>query len=65
MLLALPKSAAQPMSEEVRLIDPDTGGAKGRKPERMSLLPVEALRYVSRVYDFGSQKYDDHNWRKG
>jgi hypothetical protein len=50
---------------EVRVTDPDTGGMKGQKPERYSLLPVEALAEVARVYEYGSRKYDDHNWRKG
>jgi hypothetical protein len=50
---------------EVRFTDPDTGGMKGQKPERYSLLPVEALAEVARVYEYGSRKYDDHNWRKG
>ncbi len=42
-----------------------TGGQKEIKDERMSLLPVEALRYVSRIYAFGEKKYAAHNWRKG
>lgn len=43
----------------------DSGGRKGRKPERYSLIPAEALAEIARVYAFGSAKYDDHNWRKG
>lgn len=42
-----------------------TGGQKGVKPERMSLIPVEALEIMGRLYGFGAQKYDAHNWRKG
>jgi len=49
-----------------RLItDPDTGGQKGQKPERYSLIPAEALAEVARVYGFGASKYEDNNWRKG
>lgn len=55
--------------EEVRIIS-ETGGAKGQKPEQMSLLPVAALLEVSRVYSHGSEKYDEvhgqrSNWRLG
>lgn len=50
---------------EVRVTDPETGGAKGTKPERYDLVPWEAMDEVARVYEFGSRKYDDHNWRKG
>lgn len=42
-----------------------TGGAKGVKPERFDLIPVEALQEVARVYGFGAKKYDAHNWRRG
>jgi hypothetical protein len=50
---------------EHRITDPMTGGQKGQKPEQMSLLPIEALQAVARVYAFGAEKYDRHNWRKG
>lgn len=50
---------------EVRVVDPETGGMKGKKPERYSLIPAEALAEVARVYGFGAEKYDDNNWRKG
>lgn len=49
---------------EQRLTSP-TGGQKGQKPERHSLIPGHALDEVARVYAFGAEKYDDHNWRKG
>lgn len=50
--------------EEVRTTS-STGGEKGVKPERMSLIPVEALEIMGRLYGFGAQKYAAHNWRKG
>ena len=53
------------LGEEVRVVDPVTGGEKGSKPERFDLIPWEALEEVARVYSFGARKYDDHNWRKG
>lgn len=49
----------------MRATDPDTGAQKGRKPERYSLIPPEAMAAVARVYGKGAEKYDDHNWRKG
>jgi hypothetical protein len=42
-----------------------TGGMKGVKPERHSLMPTYPLAEVARVYEYGSRKYADHNWRKG
>lgn len=42
-----------------------TGGQKGVKDQRYSLLPVEALAEVTELYNFGTQKYAAHNWRKG
>lgn len=51
-------------SLEVRTTS-STGGQKGVKPEAHSLVPVEALAEVARVYNAGAQKYSAHNWRKG
>jgi hypothetical protein len=42
-----------------------TGGMKGVKPERYSLIPVEALDIMARLYAFGAEKYEAHNWRNG
>lgn len=42
-----------------------TGGEKGVKPERHSLIPVEPLNEVARHYGAGAAKYADHNWRRG
>lgn len=52
-------------SGEVCIVDEQTGGMKGQKPERYDLVPFEALDQIARVYHFGAAKYDDHNWRKG
>lgn len=41
-----------------------TGGQKGVKPERHSLLPRPGLEAIARVFGFGATKYADHNWRK-
>lgn len=42
-----------------------TGGAKGVKPQRYSLIPRQALDTIGEIYDFGTRKYSPHNWRKG
>jgi hypothetical protein len=42
-----------------------TGGAKGQKPERLDLLPFDALEEVARVYGFGATKYAPDNYLKG
>jgi hypothetical protein len=52
------------MPGEIRVTS-DTGGEKGRKQERMDLIPPEPLWELARVYGFGATKYDDHNYLKG
>lgn len=32
---------------------------------RVELLVPEAMEEVARVWAFGAEKYDDHNWKKG
>lgn len=32
---------------------------------RFSLVDFDALEDLVRVLEYGSQKYDDHNWKKG
>lgn len=54
-----------PKACEERITDPVTGGQKGQKPERVSLIPSEALAEVSRVYGYGIAKYSRDNWRRG
>lgn len=53
------------MSTETRIVDPNTGGEKGQKPERYDLIPWRAMDEVARVYAFGAKKYADDNWLKG
>ena len=51
---------------EERITDPVTGGQKGRKPERLELIPFDALEELGRVYDYGMRKgYAQNNWLKG
>lgn len=53
------------MSDEVRVVDPTTGGEKGSKLARFSLIPREFLWELSLHYGRGSKKYADRNWEKG
>jgi hypothetical protein len=55
----------EPVTDEVRVTDPVTGGQKGSKLERFDLIPVEPLEELARVYGRGAAKYADHNWRRG
>lgn len=50
---------------EIRVVNAQTGGAKGQKAEQFNLLPWPALAQVARLYAFGSSKYEPHNWQKG
>ena len=52
------------MTEEIRTTSA-TGGQKGVKAERFSLMPRAGLAWVARVFGFGASKYADHNWRHG
>lgn len=60
-----PEGEALLPTEEVRIVDSETGGEKGMKPVRNSLIPVKALNVIARVYHYGASKYAAHNWRKG
>lgn len=51
-------------SGEVRSTS-STGGMKGVKAERHSLIPKPALDALARCMAKGALKYSDHNWRKG
>lgn len=52
-------------TQETIATDPVTGGQKGVKRERYSLIPVEPMAEVARVYGDGAQKYSANNWRLG
>lgn len=49
---------------EVRKISP-SGGAKGSKPQRFDLIPVDPMWTVAEVYGKGAEKYEDRNWERG
>jgi hypothetical protein len=64
----LPQEKLLPISNpanEIRIVDPDTGGEKGSKPERYDLVPSVAMDEVARVYGTGAKKYPARNWEKG
>jgi len=46
-------------------ITSSTGGQKGRKEQRMELLPPKALMALSEIYARGAEKYDDYNYLRG
>lgn len=50
---------------EVRVTDPTTGGQKGTKLQRFSLIPADWLWALAEHYGLGARKYDDRNWEKG
>lgn len=49
---------------EVRTVS-TTGGEKGAKAARYSLIPPFPLRKLAEHYGRGALKYADHNWRRG
>ena len=51
--------------EEVRIVDPKTGGEKGSKLARFDLIPPEAHWALAEVYGKGARKYAERNWEKG
>ena len=51
--------------QEVRVIDPKSGGEKGSKLARFSLIPPEFLWALAEHYGKGAHKYSERNWEKG
>lgn len=56
---------ADRMSSETRITDPTTGGQKGQKLQRFSLIPAEFLWALAEHYGKGAEKYEDRNWERG
>lgn len=50
---------------EVRVTDAVTGGQKGSKLARFSLIPRDFLWALAEHYGRGAAKYDDRNWERG
>lgn len=53
------------MSDETRVIDPDTGGEKGQKLARFDLIPTRPLWLLAEHYGRGAAKYQDRNYERG
>jgi hypothetical protein len=52
-------------TQEVRIIDPKTGGAKGSKKAMFSLIPPDWLWELAEHYGLGATKYAPRNWQRG
>lgn len=52
-------------SQETIVTDPKTGGQKGQKLARFSLIPRELLWALAEHYGLGARKYADRNWERG
>ena len=50
--------------EEVRVVS-ETGGEKGQKLARYSLIPPAGLIALAERYGYGAQKYELRNWERG
>lgn len=56
---------------EVRVVDPETGGAKGSKLARFDMIPPDVLWELAEHYGVGERKYPSDpdtgqpNWQKG
>jgi hypothetical protein len=51
--------------KEIRHTDPTTGGQKGVKLARFSLVPWDAVWKVAEHFGVGARKYEDRNWERG
>lgn len=54
-----------PLDTEVRVKDPKSGGEKGAKLARFSLIPPDFLLELANHYGRGARKYADRNWERG
>jgi len=45
--------------------EPSPAQKESNGKSRWSLLPFDSLEEVVKVYEYGAEKYDDHNWMKG
>jgi hypothetical protein len=58
-------SAGSWVPKEIRVVDPNTGGEKGSKLARFSLIPHDFLWALAEHYGKGEKKYAARNWEKG
>ena len=52
-------------TSETRIVDPTTGGEKGQKLQRFSLIPFDWLWEMATHFGRGAKKYADRNWERG
>lgn len=64
-LAAKQEAEAALLRTETRVTDAVTGGQKGQKLARFSLIPSEFLWALAEHYGRGASKYADRNWEKG
>ena len=50
---------------EIIIVDEKTGGQKGSKLARFSLIPVGFIWELAEHYGRGAKKYADRNWERG
>jgi hypothetical protein len=50
---------------EIRVTDPKTGGAKGKKPSELGAIDPLALTELGNVAGYGSSKYERFNFLRG
>lgn len=53
------------MTEEVRVVDPVTGGCKGRKQTELGFIDPLALMELAKVASMGAEKYEPFNFLRG
>ena len=51
--------------DEVHVVDPETGGAKGSKLAQFSLIPAEFLWALAEHFGIGVNKYERNNYLRG
>lgn len=52
-------------TNETRVVDPDTGGAKGQKPCQLGAVDPLALQFLGLVAGMGANKYGRNNYTLG
>lgn len=53
------------MTDEVRIVNETTGGAKGSKGARFDLVPWNQIWKLAELYGAGATKYEPRNWELG
>lgn len=59
------EAAAHYAAQEIRVVDPDTGGAKGQKPCQLGAVDPLALQFLGLVAGMGAAKYQRGNFLLG